>query len=160
MGVSLKSIIASMCLAVLHVVLEFGYLAIEAKATKTSFLNYCVACFNGRFNWVPYTDFMQEFAKENDEIELDFEHIQTNLMCFETEVDFHFTNNTIKCLAKSLAMMKRQDKKKLNIYLKFGSTLAGVSFENLKTLLKLANERVYIDLEGVELSKLQAGSIC
>ena len=59
--VTMEAIIVSLSLAVLHVLLESFFLKMEAKATKTSFLHYCIICFNGRYGWVPFTDFMAEF---------------------------------------------------------------------------------------------------
>lgn len=110
MGLSLEAIAISILLAVIHIILELGYLAIEANATKTSFLNYCIACFNGRFNWVPYIDYLVKSEKskeaEQELIELDFENIKTNILCVETRVQFHFTNLTVQSFAKTLAVMK------------------------------------------------------
>ena len=48
----------SIMLAFAHAILEFLFLYMEAQASKTSFLNYCIICFNGRFGWVPYNDFL------------------------------------------------------------------------------------------------------
>ena len=58
MGIAVDQIILSIVLAAVHALFEFGFLAIEAQASKTSFFNYCIICFNGRFNWVPYTDYL------------------------------------------------------------------------------------------------------
>lgn len=75
-------------------------------------------------------------------------------MCFETAVEFYFTNLTVNSLAKSLATMKKTHNSKLKIFLKFGKTLDGVSFENLKNLLKLADRTAYINLEGTSLEQI------
>ena len=48
----------SIMLAFAHAILESLFLYMEAQASKTSFLNYCIICFNGRFGWVPYNDFL------------------------------------------------------------------------------------------------------
>ena len=55
-GVDLSSILASIALAVSHILLEYVQLSYEAKACKTSMAAYCMACFNGRFGWVPFVD--------------------------------------------------------------------------------------------------------
>jgi hypothetical protein len=64
----------------------------EASATRTSFINYAIVCFNGRFGWVPYNDYLitssqiiLEEEKERSQkkinvtsvnkIELDFQNI-------------------------------------------------------------------------------------
>lgn len=58
---AIETIIVSLSLAVLHVLLECFFLKMEADATKTNFLHYCIICFNGRYGWVPFTDYMAEF---------------------------------------------------------------------------------------------------
>lgn len=67
MGVSLNAIIISLIIASVHAILEAIYLKIEAQAAKTTFLNYCIVCFNGRFNWVPYNDYLVNLTKLKDE---------------------------------------------------------------------------------------------
>lgn len=57
-GVSITAIIVSIILAFSHALLEILFLYMEAQATKTSFINYCIVCFNGRFGWVPYNDYL------------------------------------------------------------------------------------------------------
>ena len=48
----------SILLAATHALLELIFLYMEAQASKTSFINYCIVCFNGRFGWVPYNDYL------------------------------------------------------------------------------------------------------
>jgi len=57
-GVSVEAIIISCILAISHALLESIFLYMEAQASKTSFINYCIICFNGRFGWVPYNDYL------------------------------------------------------------------------------------------------------
>lgn len=57
-GVSLTAIAVSILLAIIHAILECLFLYMEAQASKTSFVNYCIICFNGRFGWVPYNDYL------------------------------------------------------------------------------------------------------
>ena len=57
-GVSVVAIVVSVCLAISHALLECVFLYMEAQASKTSFFNYCIVCFNGRFGWVPYNDYL------------------------------------------------------------------------------------------------------
>lgn len=56
--VSVQAIVVSLFLALFHGLLEAIFLAMEAQASKTSFINYCIICFNGRFGWVPYNDYL------------------------------------------------------------------------------------------------------
>ena len=52
--VEIEGIKESVALAVIHIFLELFQLYFEAKACKTSMIDYSVACFNGKFGWVPY----------------------------------------------------------------------------------------------------------
>ena len=106
MGVSLNAIFMSIALAGVHGFLEAIYLKIEAQAAKTTFLNYCIVCFNGRFNWVPYNDYLISMTTEKDntdedvnsansKVQLDFQNVTTRAACFDISVEFNFTNNTL-----------------------------------------------------------------
>ena len=55
-GVNMTSILVSVALAVAHILLEFVQLSYEAKACMTNVSNYAIACFNGKFGWVPFAD--------------------------------------------------------------------------------------------------------
>ena len=57
-GVSIKSLGISIILSLTHTILECLFLYMESQATKTSFINYTIVCFNGRFGWVPYNDYL------------------------------------------------------------------------------------------------------
>ena len=56
--VTASSINFSLAIAILHAVLEWIFLALEAKVSKTSILNYMIVCFNGRYGWVPYQEYL------------------------------------------------------------------------------------------------------
>ena len=53
------------------------FIKIEADASKNSFINYCIVCFNGRFGWLPYIEHLNELKNESgvELIELDFDDI-------------------------------------------------------------------------------------
>ena len=57
-GLSVTQIVVSIVLALSHALLEMVFLFMEAQASKTSFINYCIVCFNGRLGWVPYNDYL------------------------------------------------------------------------------------------------------
>ena len=67
LGVSVSDIATSVALSTTHAIIEAFFLNLEAQASKTSFLNYCIICFNGRFGWVPYKDHLisQQSQLEN-----------------------------------------------------------------------------------------------
>ena len=58
MGVSIESLIISIALSLLHTALECIFMYMESKASLMSFLNYTIICFNGRFGWVPFNNFL------------------------------------------------------------------------------------------------------
>ena len=63
-GGSVDNLMISIGLAVAHAFLEFIQLYFEARACKTSLINYCVVCFNGKFGWVPFVDNMKAIANQ------------------------------------------------------------------------------------------------
>jgi hypothetical protein len=56
LGVSVSAMAISVALSTTHAIIEAFFLYMEAQASRTSFLNYCIICFNGRFGWVPFND--------------------------------------------------------------------------------------------------------
>ena len=65
-GVDMTSILLSVALAVAHIMLEYVQLSYEAKACKTSMANYSIACFNGKFGWVPFADDLIAITEQID----------------------------------------------------------------------------------------------
>lgn len=65
LGVRFEDLVQSIILSVAHGVLEFVFLYLEAQASETSFLNYCMICFNGRFSWVPYNDYLMQTSQQD-----------------------------------------------------------------------------------------------
>ena len=53
-AITRRDIWVSIGFMVAHAVLELIFLILESYATKTSFINHCIVCFNGRYGWVPY----------------------------------------------------------------------------------------------------------
>lgn len=106
-GVSTDDILSSIALAVLHAILEAVFLALEAQASKMSFVNYCMVCLNGRFGWVPYNEFLvkksQEASQGNEKIELDYEKIKSKFLCMQIDVEFTFSNDSLLSLSKTLS---------------------------------------------------------
>ena len=56
--VSVSSLMVSIVLSLAHTILEGLFIWMESRATKTSFMNYTIICFNGRFGWVPYNTYL------------------------------------------------------------------------------------------------------
>jgi hypothetical protein len=53
--ISVSAIILSICLGVLHLLIESLLIYQEKMANKTSFLHYILISFNGKFGYVPFT---------------------------------------------------------------------------------------------------------
>lgn len=97
-GISVTAIIASITIAIVHALIECIFLYMESQASKTSFVNYVIICFNGRFGWVPYNDYLIITSKQMadsvsdssqtarlavQKIELDYENVESRLFCFD-----------------------------------------------------------------------------
>ena len=76
-------IMGSLTCAVLHGVIEFVFLGLEAKACKTNIIHYSIVCFNARFGWIPFSHLFasmtggQETAQERD---IDYKEISSSLL--------------------------------------------------------------------------------
>lgn len=64
MGVSLDSIGLSFLISISHALLEMIFIYTEAQASRTTFVNYTIVCFNGRFGWVPYNDYLILYSQQ------------------------------------------------------------------------------------------------
>ena len=166
---SVSDIAISILLALTHGVLECVFLYMEAQASKTSFVNYCIICFNGRFGWVPYNDYListsqkmfeegqdqeQRDKKRSDKVELDFRNIESRLFCFDLQVEFTFSNATINSLSKTLAAFPPLQNEKDMPIIRFGHTVNDVSLENLEGLLRVCKGKIMIDLKGTDLYRM------
>ena len=101
-GVNLSSILISVCLAIAHGILEFIQLSYEAKACKTTLTNYCIACFNGKFGYVPFVDNMTAIITNEDSRDedflLDYDDINYSNRFVSTSVPFKFSDAGISTL--------------------------------------------------------------
>jgi len=55
-GITLDTILVSLLAAVLHFILEFVSLKLEAGACQTRLMHYSIICYNGRLGWVPFIE--------------------------------------------------------------------------------------------------------
>ena len=92
-------------MAVSHILLEYVQLSYEAKACKTTVINYSIACFNGRFGWVPFVEDLTKIADQLEKVEedkinelvennmvLDFDNISYSNLFVSCEVPFKFSD--------------------------------------------------------------------
>jgi hypothetical protein len=82
-----------MLCGVLHAITELIFLYYESKVSMTGFLNYCIVCFNGRYEWIPYQDYLTfeskklndkgnvEKIKHKERIFLDFNDVSKEVIC-------------------------------------------------------------------------------
>lgn len=159
LGVDPKNIVISLMLALLHGLLEAIFLAMEAQASKTSFINYCIVCFNGRFGWVPFNDYLIQMAQQlqlqltnagnvtaAERVELDYRKIQSRVLCFDMQVEFNFSNDTLMSLSKTLSTFPNMANEKERPIIRFGFTINQVNLESLQNLLRVCEGKVLIDL--------------
>lgn len=83
---------------------------------------------------------------------LDYANVSTRMLCFETSLEFHFTDETLLSLMKLLVTFPQQDHlEDANLpTLKFGHTVNTCSYTSIKNLLKLTYGRVIVNLDGMD----------
>ena len=74
------------------------------------------------------------------------------------EVEFTFTNDTLLSLSKTLSSFPVVENWKLRPKIRFGATINQISLSTLQGLLKVCQNRVYIDLLGTNLTKIYENS--
>eukprot|EP01084_Bolivina_argentea_P159453 277708_1 len=52
--IDIESLIWSICLALMHLILEGGIIYLDKSAFKMSFLEYALECLGGRVQWIPF----------------------------------------------------------------------------------------------------------
>ena len=105
--VNMTSILISVALAVAHILLEYVLLSYEAKACMTNVSNYAIACFNGKFGWVPFANDLTTIAElvDKDSIDewkcrmlLDFDDIRYSNLFVDCKVPFSFSDAGVSTL--------------------------------------------------------------
>ena len=156
-GIVLKSILLSVALADAHILLEFVQLSYEAKACKTSMSNYSIACFNGKFGWVPYADDLAIIAEQidNDSIEewkssleLDFDDIRYSNLFVDCKVPFSFSDAGVSTLCLRVddlpAGMEHE------FVIKVGLSIEDLQIEDLQKLIVICGPKTDLRIETNE----------
>ena len=122
--------------AIFHGALEFVILISEKDSQRTNIFHYLIICFNGRFGWVPYTNrLIVNTGMSKKELtaqlkEFDESKIVSKFLCWDIQLDFYFTDETLISLTKSLITVDvgqyRRNRKKM----KLGKSLNGVQIQN------------------------------
>lgn len=58
LDISLETIMISIGFAILHAAIEAMFINLEKKANKTTMMHYLIICFNGRFGYVPFKQYL------------------------------------------------------------------------------------------------------
>lgn len=154
----MEAISLSLACAVAHTVVELIFIYIEKQACKTTFLHYTVICFNGRFGWVPFTNHFVSAtgaaSLEETLTEFNYDHISSKICGIPFDIDFYFTDDTLLGLTKALTNLPMEQDTSKRPQIKIGSSLRHVKFENFKTFLNVATQRVNLDVTNADLNKM------
>ena len=128
--VNVKAIIGSVILACIHGVIEIYFMIMESRANKTTFMNYLIICFNGRFGFFPFSDYIgnqnkkekkeepentktKRVVPENDQEEkikaaveiLDYDNIKSKAFGIEFPLEYQFSDFTMLGLTQRLSIL-------------------------------------------------------
>ena len=94
---NLDVIIGSVVVAFIHGFIETYFIIMESKANKTTFMNYLIICFNGRFGFFPFSDYIgnqnkkdkkkDEKVESKDEV-LDYDNIKSKAFGVEFPLEY------------------------------------------------------------------------
>jgi len=138
--------------ALLHTVIEFTLIILEAKACKTKLMHYCIVCLNARFGWIPFDHILYSSGnvKEEDR-KLNFETLKVS--CHQME--FSFADQTVPILQNVIInepVIRDCNKRRFTLIL--GSSIDNLSFENLRILCTYGNNRVNLIFDNINLQKI------
>lgn len=152
--VDLSVIIGSLMCALFHAVIEGIFVNLEARACKTTFTHYCIVCFNARFGWIPFQNLFASVGGTTADQEIDYENIRSKLAGQEFDVDFAFSKSTAQVLIKCISQLPTEDNelKRKNVYI--GSSMNDVDMDKLIDLVEMANKRVNIYIDGIDVVRL------
>jgi len=106
LDISIDAIMLSLLLAVAHTMIELVFIFLEKIANKTSFMHYAIICFNGRFDWVPFTNhFSQKNKDQGGERFFNYDDISSKLCCINFQLNYLFTDDTILSLTRYLTLL-------------------------------------------------------
>lgn len=124
-----------------------------------------MVCYNGRFNWIPYLDFIIDFYQrrklgQNDSeydsaklTPLDYEDITAKFCCTELRVNFKFSDESMGELIKKLIALPNQTDYDKRLTVVLGASVNDISLQQLIDLMKASKNKVNLDLSGTDLQK-------
>lgn len=153
-GVDLTSILISVGLAIAHAILECIQLNFEAKASKTSLANYCVACFNGKFGYVPFVDNMARIIKDEhasvDDFILDYDNITYTSRFVSTSVPFKFSDAGISTLCirvNDLPKVEVTPSFRREFTLKLSTCIEDLAINDLHKIITICGHKTDLQIE-------------
>jgi hypothetical protein len=152
----LSSILLSVALAIAHGILEFIQLNYEAKACKTTLTNYCVACFNGKFGYVPFVDNMTTIIADknalDDDFILDYDDINYSNRLISASVPFKFSDAGIStlCLRVNELPMSQSSTVKREFTIKVGTSIEDLDIEDLHKIITICGPRTDLRIKLTE----------
>ena len=157
LDVDVSVLLGSMTCAILHALIEGLFVSLEARACKTTLMHYCIVCFNARFGWIPFQNLFSSVGgqvEDKDSMNIDYENIRSSLIGNEFDVDFAFSQSTAQTLINCISKLPIEDdpikRKKVTI----GKSMNDVDMDKLIDLVEMANRRVNIEINGIDVVKL------
>lgn len=148
-------IVGSLICALLHAIIEFVFVSLEAKACKTTLMHYCIVCFNARFGWIPFQNlFTSVGATYEDDDTINYEEIRSKLFGQAFDVDFAFSKSTAQSLVNCISKLPIEDdyRKRKNVII--GKSMDEVEMDKLIDLVEMAYKRVNINIDNLNVDKL------
>lgn len=134
--ISTKLLIASMVLAIVHLMLELAQLKIEVRLldniVELPFSHYYVNCFNGRLGWIPLK---QRFKSEGNTI-IDYDSVQVPL-AFQASI-------SLVRLEKQLIEQSHYNQGQASITVKLGECLENLQAAELHETIRVCERHAYL----------------
>ena len=138
--------------------LEYVQLSYEAKACKTSIVNYSVVCFNGKFGWVPFVDDLTRIAELVNELEeseewysrmvRDFDHIKYSNMSVNCEVDFKFSDAGVSTMC--LRVNELPENMTTEFTIKVGESIKDLSIEDVQRIIVTCGPKTNLKIQATQ----------
>jgi hypothetical protein len=81
------------------------FINLEKKANKTTMMHYLIVCFNGRFGYVPFTQYFSVDQSLDSQEVFDYDEIRSKICCIKFKMDYVFTEDTVQVFSTSLTNM-------------------------------------------------------
>lgn len=129
----------------------------ESLACKTTLINYCVVCFNGKFGWVPFIDQMvttykqqrRENLPESDFL-LNYDDISYTNALLSAEVPFKFSDSGLSTLCQAVGNLPPTKSGEREFILILGTSIEDLHIEELYKLVLICGPSTNLQINLVE----------